>query len=101
MCRFSLNGLPQLWNVLIGEMSLVGPRPIMVNQREIYGDNFLHYLRVVPGITGMWQISGRNHTSFADRTKLDVQYVMGWSIWVDVYILVRTFWVVLRRDGAC
>jgi lipopolysaccharide/colanic/teichoic acid biosynthesis glycosyltransferase len=98
--RFSLDELPQLWNVLIGDMSVVGPRPIMVNQRELYGTNFQHYVRVLPGITGMWQISGRNHTSFATRTEFDVGYVMNWSIWVDVYIIVRTVWVVLRRDGA-
>jgi Undecaprenyl-phosphate galactose phosphotransferase WbaP len=98
--RFSLDELPQLGNVLIGEMSLVGPRPIMVNQREMYGPNFQHYVRVLPGITGMWQISGRNHTSFATRTAFDVRYVMNWSVWVDVYIMVRTAWVLLRRDGA-
>lgn len=96
--RFSLDELPQLWNVLIGKMSIIGPRPIMVNQREIYGANFLHYMRVVPGMTGLWQVSGRNRTSFTTRTEFDVEYVMNWSIWVDIYILVRTFWIVLRRD---
>jgi lipopolysaccharide/colanic/teichoic acid biosynthesis glycosyltransferase len=57
-------------------------------------------VRVLPGITGMWQISGRNHTSFATRTAFDVRYVMNWSVWVDVYIMVRTVWVLFRRDGA-
>lgn len=99
--RFSLDELPQLWNVFIGEMSVVGPRPIMLNQRELYGPNLQHYMRVVPGITGLWQISGRNHTSFAQRTEFDVTYVMNWSIWLDIWILIRTIWVVLRRDGAC
>lgn len=99
--RFSLDELPQLLNVLIGEMSLVGPRPIMLNQEEMYGPNYKHYVRVVPGITGQWQISGRNHTSFAQRTDFDVQYVMNWSVWLDFYILVRTVWVVLKQDGAC
>ncbi len=99
--RFSLDELPQLWNVLTGDMSLVGPRPIMLNQEQMYGPNLEHYIRVVPGITGQWQISGRNRTSFAQRTQFDVQYVMNWSIWLDIYILVRTVWVVLKREGAC
>jgi Undecaprenyl-phosphate galactose phosphotransferase WbaP len=99
--RFSLDELPQLWNVLIGEMSLVGPRPIMLSQNRVYGSNLAHYTRVVPGITGMWQINGRNHTSFARRAELDYYYVLNWSFWLDIYILVRTIWVVLSRDGAC
>ncbi|MDM7972639.1 MAG: exopolysaccharide biosynthesis polyprenyl glycosylphosphotransferase, partial [candidate division Zixibacteria bacterium] len=99
--RFSLDELPQLWNVLIGEMSIVGPRPIMLNQQQMYGPNFRHYIRVVPGITGLWQISGRNRTSFAQRTAFDAEYINNWTIWSDIYILVRTAWVVLRRDGAC
>lgn len=98
--RFSLDELPQLWNVLMNEMSIVGPRPIMVSQHKLYGENFKHYIRVGPGITGLWQISGRNHTSFAVRTDYDVQYVMNWSIWMDIFILLRTIWVVLRREGA-
>lgn len=99
--RYSLDELPQLWNVLMGEMSLVGPRPIMVNQRELYGENYQNYIRVAPGITGLWQISGRNHTSFAERTVLDIEYVNSWSIWMDIHIILHTIWVVLRRDGAC
>ncbi|MCD4671767.1 MAG: undecaprenyl-phosphate galactose phosphotransferase WbaP [Anaerolineaceae bacterium] len=99
--RFSIDELPQLWNVLQGQMSLVGPRPIMLNQETQYGDNLKHYVRVLPGITGMWQISGRNHTTFAQRADFDLNYVMNWSIWLDIYILVRTIWVVLSRDGAC
>ncbi len=99
--RFSIDELAQLWNVFIGEMSLVGPRPIMLNQQEIYGKNLRHYVRVLPGITGLWQISGRNQTSFARRTEFDVEYVMSWSVWLDIYILIRTVWVVLSRDGAC
>ena len=98
--RFSLDELPQLINVCLGEMSIVGPRPIMLNQREIYGVNFTHYMRVVPGITGLWQISGRNHTSFAQRVKFDVEYVNTWSIWMDIYIIVRTAWVIICRNGA-
>ena len=99
--RFSIDELPQLWNVLLGQMSLVGPRPIMLDQETQYGDNLKHYVRVLPGITGMWQISGRNRTTFAQRAEFDVRYVMNWSIWLDIYILVRTVWVVISRDGAC
>jgi Undecaprenyl-phosphate galactose phosphotransferase WbaP len=99
--RFSLDELPQLWNVFLGDMSLVGPRPMMVKQQEVYGEPFRHYVRVTPGITGMWQINGRNHTTFARRAELDVQYVANWSIWLDIYILARTIWVVVKRDGAC
>ena len=98
--RFSLDELPQLWNVLIGEMSLVGPRPIMLTQRGIYGENFKHYMRVLPGITGLWQISGRNHASYSERIEFDVQYVNNWSVWLDIYILIRTIWVVARASGA-
>lgn len=99
--RFSLDELPQLINVLLGDMSIVGPRPIMLNQRELYAQNYRHYIRVMPGITGLWQISGRNHTSFAQRTLFDVEYVNSWSVWTDIYIIARTLWVILRRDGAC
>ncbi len=99
--RFSIDELPQLWNVLLGQMSLVGPRPIMLDQETQYGENLKHYMRVLPGLTGMWQISGRNRTTFAQRADFDLNYVMNWSIWLDIYILVRTIWVVLTRDGAC
>ncbi|MDI6693928.1 MAG: undecaprenyl-phosphate galactose phosphotransferase WbaP [Anaerolineales bacterium] len=98
--RFSLDEFPQLWNVLKGEMSLVGPRPIMLNQVELYGPRLEHYQRVLPGITGIWQVSGRNHHSFQKRAEFDVQYVMNWSVWLDIYLVIRTLWVVLRADGA-
>jgi Undecaprenyl-phosphate galactose phosphotransferase WbaP len=98
--RFSIDELAQLWNVLKGEMSLVGPRPMMVNQWEMYGDCYQHYIRVVPGISGLWQINGRNQTSFMRRAELDMEYVISWSMWLDIYILIRTVWVVIRRSGA-
>jgi len=98
--RFSIDELPQLWNVFKGDMSLVGPRPIMINQIELYGRPYEHYVRVTPGITGLWQISGRNQTTFAYRAEMDVYYVMSWSIWMDIYILARTIWVVFRHQGA-
>ena len=99
--RFSIDELAQLWNVLRGEMSLVGPRPIMMDQGKIYGAHYQHYVRVLPGISGLWQISGRNQTSFDERTELDMEYVVSWSRWLDIYIIVKTAWVVLMRDGAC
>ncbi len=98
--RFSMDELPQLWNVLRGEMSLVGPRPLMVNQQQVYGENWQHYVRVLPGISGLWQINGRNQTSFLRRAELDMEYVISWSVWLDIYIIMRTLWVVLRREGA-
>ncbi len=97
--RFSLDELPQLWNVLKGEMSIVGPRPIMINQQDLYGPGLRHYVRVRPGITGIWQTSGRNLTSFSVRKDYDVEYVMNWTVWLDIYILARTVWVVIRHDG--
>lgn len=98
--RLSLDELPQLINVLRGEMSLVGPRPCMPQQIELYGHVFELYKRVRPGITGLWQVSGRNETTYAERVRLDEYYVRNWSLWLDIYIMIRTIWVVLRRDGA-
>jgi Undecaprenyl-phosphate galactose phosphotransferase WbaP len=98
--KFSLDELPQLWNVARGEMSLVGPRPIMMDQREMYGQKIKEYVQVRPGITGLWQVSGRNGTSFTRRAELDDEYIQRWSIWLDVYILLKTAQVVLWRDGA-
>jgi len=98
--RLSLDELPQLWNVLRGEMSLVGPRPCLPEQRDFYGDGFACYAAVRPGLTGLWQVSGRNRLSFAERVALDVKYVREWSWGLDVKILAQTVGVVLRRDGA-
>lgn len=96
----SLDELPQLWNVLVGEMSLVGPRPMLKAEIINYGEGFDLYTRVVPGITGPWQISGRNNLSYPERIRLNSNYVRNWSPWLDLYILARTVNVVLRRDGA-
>ena len=98
--RFSLDELPQLWNVLKGEMSLVGPRPMMVNQQKLYGDAFTAYMQVSPGITGLWQVSGRNQTTFARRAQLDLEYIQRWSVWLDIYVLLRTIKVVMWQEGA-
>lgn len=98
--KFSLDELPQLWNVLKGEMSLVGPRPMMVNQRELYGESFKEYVQVSPGITGLWQVSGRNGTSFARRAELDIEYIQRWSVFLDIYILIKTIKIVFWQQGA-
>jgi lipopolysaccharide/colanic/teichoic acid biosynthesis glycosyltransferase len=96
----SLDELPQLWNVLRGEMSLVGPRPIVNDEIRKYGEVFLEYTRVLPGITGLWQVSGRNNTTYDERVSLDAYYVGNWSVWLDLHILFRTIRVVLLREGA-
>lgn len=98
--RFSIDEIPQVMNVLRGEMSLVGPRPFFPDQKEMYGPAYAHYIRVHPGVTGMWQISGRNNTPFQERAQWDEYYVRNWSIWLDLYILARTFGVVISRKGA-
>ena len=97
--KTSLDELPQLWNVLIGDMSLVGPRPITADQIEDY-ENFHLYVRLRPGITGLWQINGRNRTTFQRRTEFDTVYIRNWSAWWDLCILARTIKVVLLADGA-
>ncbi len=98
--RTSLDELPQLFNVLRGDMSLVGPRPIVEAELARYEDNAALYLMVRPGITGLWQISGRNDTTYAERVALDTWYVQNWSLWYDFAILVRTLGVVVSRHGA-
>jgi Undecaprenyl-phosphate galactose phosphotransferase WbaP len=98
--RFSIDEFPQLWNVLKGDMSLVGPRPILGDQQDRYGKPYSLYKKVHPGITGLWQISGRASTSFSRRVELDRQYVMNWSVWLDILILVKTFRVVITQNGA-
>jgi lipopolysaccharide/colanic/teichoic acid biosynthesis glycosyltransferase len=97
--KYSLDELPQLWNVLRGEMSLVGPRPYL--EREVHEMQQKEgiILRAMPGMTGMWQVSDRNATGFAERLKMDVHYVRNWSPWLDVYILARTLGVVVRGTG--
>ena len=96
----SLDELPQLINVLKGDMSLVGPRPIVRNEIEHYNNDIIHYYRVRPGITGLWQVSGRNDVSYAERVQMDSWYVRNWSLWHDIAILCKTFPAVLKRSGA-
>ncbi len=98
--KTSLDELPQVWNVIKGEMSLVGPRPIVSEEIKQYGHVYKLYTQVLPGMTGLWQVSGRNDVGYASRVRLDEYYVRNWSIWLDIYILLRTVLVVLRRNGA-
>jgi Undecaprenyl-phosphate galactose phosphotransferase WbaP len=98
--KSSLDELPQLLNVLRGEMSLVGPRPVTVGELTRYGKVRWHYLSVRPGITGLWQVSGRNNTTYDERVALDRRYVEQKSLWMDVGILFKTVKVVVAREGA-
>jgi exopolysaccharide production protein ExoY len=98
--KTSLDELPQLINVLRGEMSLVGPRPITTGELARYGAARWHYLSVTPGMTGLWQVSGRNNTTYDERVALDRRYVEERSVGLDLSILWRTLGVVLARDGA-
>ncbi len=98
--KTSLDELPQIWNVIRGDMSLVGPRPIVTAEIEKYGPYYGLYTMVTPGITGVWQVSGRNNTTYEERVQLDSYYVRNWSPWLDLYLLLRTIRIVLFADGA-
>jgi len=98
--RTSIDELPQLWNVLLGQMALVGPRPFMVEDAAWIDGWALRRYSVRPGITGLWQVSGRNELTFAEMCRLDQLYVNCWSIGLDVRILLRTLWVVFGGHGA-
>ncbi len=98
--RTSLDELPQLWNVLIGEMSLVGPRPALPKEVSDYAAPYFERLDVVPGLTGLWQVSGRANVPFRRWMAMDVWYVRNWSPLVDLALLVRTIPAVLMREGA-
>ncbi|EBD5939350.1 UDP-phosphate galactose phosphotransferase, partial [Salmonella enterica] len=98
--KTSLDELPQLFNVLKGDMSLVGPRPIVSDELERYCDDVDYYLMAKPGMTGLWQVSGRNDVDYDTRVYFDSWYVKNWTLWNDIAILFKTAKVVLRRDGA-
>ncbi|HBY0419143.1 undecaprenyl-phosphate galactose phosphotransferase WbaP [Klebsiella sp. 2019SCSN059] len=98
--RTSLDELPQLFNVLKGEMSLVGPRPIITAELKRYNDEVDYYLLSKPGMTGLWQVSGRSDVDYDTRVYLDAWYVKNWSMWNDIAILFKTIGVVLKKDGA-
>ena len=98
--RFSLDELPQLWNVLRGEMSLVGPRPLLVWEWNLIGPVHRQRDQARPGCTGLWQVSGRNLVSSLQMLEFDLDYVRRWGFWRDVSILIRTPLILLRGDGA-
>ena len=98
--KTSLDELPQLINILLGEMSFVGPRPVTEDELEKYGKYKDYVLSVLPGLSGMWQTSGRSDTSYEDRIMYDTYYIQNWSIWLDLWILIKTVWVVLKGKGA-
>jgi len=96
----SLDELPQLINVLKGDMSLVGPRPYMLNESEKLADKQSFILKVKPGITGLWQVSGRNNLTFQQRNELEIWYIKNWSLWADFVIMLKTIKVVIKKIGA-
>lgn len=98
--RWSLDELPQLWNVVRGEMSLVGPRPYLPEERESAGPELNTILQTRPGITGLWQVTGKNELPFRERVSIEAWYVRNWSLWLDLIITLRTVKVVLQREGA-
>lgn len=98
--KYSLDELPQIFNVIKGEMSLVGPRPYLPREKEKIGNYLPVICMTTPGITGLWQVSGRNDISFHGRLQLDSWYVRNWSLWQDIVILFRTFGVVFAKKGA-
>ena len=99
--KLSIDELPQLWNVVRGDMSLVGPRPALPREVAEWDEELFERLRVRPGITGMWQVSGRSSSGFAEYQRLDLFYVDNWSILIDLGIMFRTIPSVLTARGAC
>ncbi|HEY3832845.1 MAG TPA: sugar transferase [Acidimicrobiia bacterium] len=98
--RLSLDELPQLWDVFVGRMSLVGPRPVIGEELTSYGQQLGAYLAVKPGLTGLWQVGGRSEVAFPERSDIDAYYTLRWSLWLDVKVLLRTVPAVVRRRGA-
>jgi Undecaprenyl-phosphate galactose phosphotransferase WbaP len=98
--RTSFDEFPQLINILKGEMSLVGPRPIVQEEVAKYGEDFGRIFSVKPGLTGLWQVSGRSDTDYTERISYDTYYLQSWSVWLDMWIVYKTFGVVIRGKGA-
>lgn len=98
--KTSLDELPQLINIFVGQMSLVGPRPVTKPELEKYGNHKNFVLSVLPGLTGMWQVNGRSETSYEERIYFDTFYIQNWSIWLDLWILIKTVYVVIKGKGA-
>lgn len=98
--KTSLDELPQLWNILKGEMSLIGPRPVTQEEVAKYGESFDYVFSVKPGLSGMWQVSGRSDVDYDERISLDSYYIQNWSIWMDIWLIVRTIFVIFSGKGA-
>ena len=98
--KTSLDEIPQFINVLKGEMSLIGPRPIVENEIKKYSGDFERIFSIKPGLTGLWQVSGRSDTNYTDRISFDTYYLQSWSVWLDIWIICKTFGVILRGRGA-
>ena len=98
--RTSFDEFPQLINILKGEMSLVGPRPIIEAEIEKYGEDYKRIFSVKPGLTGLWQVSGRSNTNYNERVSYDTYYLQSWSVWLDLWVLLKTFGVVIKGRGA-
>ncbi len=98
--RWSLDEIPQFINVLKGDMRIIGPRPIVHDEIERYGDDADIFLSVKPGITGLWQVSGRSDVGYPDRKYLDLLYILHRSMWLDVKIFFKTIWRVFNKNGA-
>ena len=98
--RSSIDEFPQLINIIKGEMSLVGPRPIVDSEVERYGEDYKRIFSIKPGLTGLWQVSGRSNTNYAERVAYDTYYLQSWSVWLDLWVLYKTFGVVIRGRGA-
>ncbi|GAB4397265.1 MAG: hypothetical protein OHK0031_17260 [Anaerolineales bacterium] len=97
--RAHLDEFPQLWNVLVGEMSLVGPRPVLAAEVQEMGEYAAVVLRVKPGMTGWWQVTGKHDVDYAKRIQLEGYYISNWSLWMDFYILLKTVGIVLTSKG--
>lgn len=98
--KTSLDELPQLFNILKGDMSIVGPRPIVTDELEFYGEYEEYYKAVKPGLTGLWQVSGRSDTSYEERVALDMEYVTTRTAFKDIYIIIMTVFKVIKREGS-
>jgi len=98
--KTSLDEFPQFFNVLTGEMSFIGPRPVTEEELEKYGEKANLILSVQPGLSGMWQISGRSDTGYEERITLDSYYIKNWSVWLDIWIIIKTVYVALKGKGA-
>ena len=98
--RTSLDELPQLWNIIKGEMSMVGPRPYLSAQLTKYEAAYSIYVKTLPGLTGLWQVSGRNRTTLEERIAYDIHYIRNWSLWMDIYLMAKTLGTVVSGDGA-